>query len=70
MRRGAEIEECCDECSRDGVFDRRSGSEVRSLSFICLRAGREVCEFWEGGRDDGKDEKEVRRGMEEAELLE
>lgn len=38
-RRGAESDECWDECSSDDVFDRRSGSEGLSWSFICRREG-------------------------------
>lgn len=72
-RRGAERDECWEDCSREDALDHWSGSEVRSLSFICRRgegSGREANEACERGRDEGKDESEVRRGIEDAEALE
>lgn len=59
-----ESDECCDDMPVEGVFDFELGSEERSVSMIggCGdREGREWLDIWEGDREAGKLESEVRR---------
>lgn len=59
-----DIEECCDDTPLEGVLELELGSEVRSVSMAWgfgLLGGLEF-DMVDGGRDAGKDEREVLRG--------
>ena len=64
MRRGADKDECCEDSPLDGVFDLELGSEDLSASKpggSGDREGRDVWDICEGDRDEGNEDKEVRR---------
>ena len=61
---GADSDECCDDTPLEGVFEFELGFEVRSVSIIGglgLLDGLECLDIVEGDREEGKDEREVRR---------
>lgn len=61
-RRGARIDECCDEGPIEGVLDLELGSEVRSVSAMGICGdldGLELCDICDGEREM-KDDIEVR----------
>jgi hypothetical protein len=61
---GADSEECRDDTPLEGVFEFELGSEVRLVSIMGgfgLLEGLECLDMVEGDREEGKDEREVRR---------
>ena len=62
--RGAERDECCDDTPLDGVLEFELGLEVRSVSIMGGLGdldGLECRDIADGDREEGKEEREVRR---------
>jgi hypothetical protein len=62
---GAERDECCEDTPLEGAFEFELGSDVRSVFILGgglgLRDGLEFLDMIEGEREEGKEDREVRR---------